>query len=63
MMMDDAEFFSTLHQHADARAGEWPAKAVSGMAAAAARCTEFRPKNRAKVKDVLPKLIALSRKC
>ena len=47
----------------DARAGEWPAKAVSGMAAAAARCTEFRPRNRANVKDVLPKLMALSREC
>jgi hypothetical protein len=62
MMMHDAEFFSTLDEHQDLRAGEWPAKVVSGLAAAAASCTEFRPRNRAKVKDVLPKLTALSRR-
>ena len=61
MMMHDADFFSALGQHKDARAGEWPAKLVTGLAAAAARCTEFRPRNRAKVKDVLPKLVELSR--
>ena len=61
MMMDDAEFFSTLHQHKDARAGGWPTKAVSGLASAAARCTEFRARNRAKVSDVLPKLLVLAK--
>jgi hypothetical protein len=55
-MLDDAEFFSSLDQHKDTQAGEWPAKVVTGLANAAARCTDYRAKNRAKVRDVLPKL-------
>jgi hypothetical protein len=59
MMFEDAEFFSSLGQHKDVRAGDWPAKVVTGLAATAARCTDFRPRNRATVQDVLPKLKAL----
>jgi hypothetical protein len=69
MMYDDAEFFSTLEQHKDARAesagtagaGAWPRKVVSGLAATAAKLLEYRVRNRAKVHAVLPKLKALVR--
>jgi hypothetical protein len=69
MMFDDADFFSTLDQHKDARAesagatgvGAWPRKVVSGLVATAASCLEFRSVARAKVHDVLPTLKALAR--
>ena len=73
MMYDDAEFFSSLGEHKDVRAesesagaaagaGPWPGKLVSGLAATAAKLLEFRPRNRARVRDALPQLQALSRK-
>jgi hypothetical protein len=72
MMYDDAYFFSSLGEHKDVRAesgsagaaeaaGPWPAKLVSGLAATAVKLLEFRPRNRARVRDVLPRLKALSR--
>jgi hypothetical protein len=49
MMMEDAYFFSTCHEHKDLKAGDWPAKTLSSLAIVAASCTEFRARNRSTI--------------
>jgi serine/threonine protein kinase len=59
MLFDDREFFDRMQEYKDPRAGMWPKKAVTALAAVAKGCTEFRPRERAAVRDVLPKVRAL----
>ena len=58
---DDRDFFARMQEHKDPRPGAWPKKVVTVLAGAAKGCTEFRPRERATVRDVLPKVRALQK--
>ena len=59
MLHDDQEFFDKMEAYKDGRAGAWPRKLLARLAAVAQHCTAFRPRERAEVRDVLPKVWAL----
>jgi serine/threonine protein kinase len=61
MLFEDCEFFDRMPEYTDPRAGAWPKKVVTALTAVAKRCTEFRPRDRATVRDVLPKVRALQK--
>ena len=61
MLLDDREFFDRMQEYKDPRAGDWPKKVVLALAGAAKGCTEFRPRERATVRDVLPKVRKLQK--
>jgi serine/threonine protein kinase len=61
MLFDDRDFFDHMREYADARAGAWPKKAVKALAGVAKGCTEYRPRERAAVRAVLPKVKALQK--
>ena len=58
---DDRDFFARMQEHKDPRPGAWPKKVVTVLAGVAKGCTEFRPRERAAVRDVLPKVRALQK--
>jgi serine/threonine protein kinase len=62
MLFDDRDFFDRMQEYTDPRAGGWPTKVVTVLAAVAKGCSEFRPRERAAVRDVLPKVRALQQK-
>jgi hypothetical protein len=61
MLFDDREFFDRMQEYKDLRAGDWPKTVVKVLAGVAKGCTEFRPRERATVRDVLPKVKALQK--
>ena len=61
MLFDDRDFFDHMHELKDPRAGAWPKKVVTVLAGVAKGCSEFRPRDRATVRDVLPKVKKLLR--
>jgi serine/threonine protein kinase len=61
MLFDDREFFDRMQEHKDPRAGAWPKKVVTTLAAVAKGCSEYRPRERATVRDVLPKVRKLQK--
>ena len=61
MLFDDRDFFDRMQEYTDPRAGGWPKKVVPMLAAVAKGCSEFRPRERASVRDVLPKVRALQK--
>ena len=61
MLFDDREFFDRMHEYKDPRAGAWPKKVVKVLAGVAKGCTEFRARERAAVRDVLPEVRALQK--
>jgi serine/threonine protein kinase len=60
MLYDDQAFFDLMPQYKDKRV-EWPKKAVTKLAAVAKLCAEFRPRARAQVHQVLPKVRELQK--
>ena len=61
MLFEDRDFFDHMQDHLDIRAGAWPKKVVTTLAAVAKACTEFRPRDRATVTAVLPKVKAIQK--
>jgi hypothetical protein len=61
MLYDDQEFFDKMEAYMDARAGPWPKKVLAALTGVAQHCTAFRPRERAEVHDVLPKIKALQK--
>jgi hypothetical protein len=56
-----AQFFDRMDEHKDARAGQWPQKAVTELARVAESCLEHRARQRCTVRDVVAKLKVLKR--
>jgi serine/threonine protein kinase len=61
MLWEDRDFFDHMQDHTDARAGAWPKKAVRTLADVAKGCSDYRPRGRATVQKVLPKVKALQK--
>jgi hypothetical protein len=61
MLWEDRDFFDHMQDHADARAGAWPKKVVKTLADVAKGCSDYRPRERATVQKVLPKVKALQK--
>jgi serine/threonine protein kinase len=61
MLFDDRDFFDHMQDHTDARAGAWPKKVVKTLAGVAKGCSDYRPRDRATVQKVLPKVRALQK--
>jgi hypothetical protein len=61
MLCEDRDFFDHMQDHADARAGAWPKKVVKTLAGVAKGCSDYRPRDRATVQQVLPKVKALQK--
>ena len=61
MLIEDRDFFDSMQGHADARAGVWPKKVVKTLAGIAKGCSDYRPRERATVQKVLPKVKALQK--
>ena len=61
MLFDDRDFVDRTQEYKDPRAGDWPKKAVLALAGAAKGRTEFRPRERATVRDALPKVRQLQK--
>jgi serine/threonine protein kinase len=59
MLFDDQEMFDKIEAYKDGQAGPWPKKLLAKLAAVAQHCTAFRARERAEVRDVLPKVRAL----
>ena len=50
------DFFARMQEHKDLRPDAWPKKVVTVLAGAAKGHSEFRPRERAAVRDALPKV-------
>jgi hypothetical protein len=61
LQLDEPDLFEDMQQFADARAGAWPVAVVEGLAAVAERCICMHARNRAAVRDVLPRLDGMLR--
>ena len=56
LQLDEPDLFEDMQQFVDARAGAWPAAVVEGLAAVAEQCICMHVRNRAAVRDVIPRL-------
>jgi serine/threonine protein kinase len=56
---EEPDLFEDMQQFTDARAGAWPAAVVEGLAAVAKECICMHVRNRAAVRDVIPRLDGL----
>ena len=61
MLFDDRDFFAQMQQYKDPQAGAWPKKVVTVLADVAKGCSDYRPRGRATVQQVLPKVKALQK--
>ena len=61
MLFDDRDFFNRMGDYVDPRAGAWPKKVVTTLASVAKGCAEYRPRQRATVRTVLPRVKALQK--
>jgi hypothetical protein len=59
LQLDEPDLFEDMQQFVDVRAGAWPAAVVEELAAVAEECICMHARNRAAVRDVLPRLDAL----